>query len=238
MSKSTRLTIRLGAEVRAWLKAQGEQRGLNEAAFARLLMYGAMNGAEELPVRFTLPADQVAAPNRHHEAVTSPTTRAPAPGRTPPAELAPLDHLVTYEQVDAALEAAGEEHAEEIDVPADADGEAGAQLEALMQAAPSFLDELVERSRPRAAAAIEQRQPPRIVNPDPRPRNYRQGPVNALARQMGGRPDHRRAFGVAPGSLTRVVGVGEVGGNMQGDGFGNVRRDNMRHFGIVGTRAR
>jgi hypothetical protein len=211
VTKSSRLTIRLSAEVRAWLKAEGDQRGLDEAAFARMLIYGAMNGANEVAARFTFPVDD-AAPSS--ETVTSPTMRAPLADR----------------------DFADEQRAEEIDVPADADGgDAGAQLDALMAAAPSFFDDLMARSRaPAAQPALPARQPPRVVNPDPLPRSYRQP---APARGTG-KPDHRRGYGVAPGSLTRAVGVGRAGGNIQGDGFGNVQRDNMRHFGIVGTRAR
>lgn len=173
--KSSRLTIRLGAEARAWLQAQAQACGLDEAALARMLIYQAMH-APAVPVApAARPARTVAAP-------------------------------VSLEEM------ADEPHAEEIDVAPDPDdgADAGARGDALMGAAPSFLDALMTRAPSRAAA------PARTL-----------GPL-----------DHRRAYAVAPGAYTRPVSVHHGGGNVQGDGVGNVRRDNMGHFGVVGTRSR
>jgi hypothetical protein len=113
---------------------------------------------------------------------------------------------------------------EEMDIPADPDGDpapAGPE--------PSLLDEI-------AALTATPR-------PEPRQNAY---PLPAYVRS---RPAHRaqrfnnRDWGPAawsgPGSMTRAVGVGgELMGNMQGDGRGNVTRDNFAHFGAVGTRSR
>ena len=113
---------------------------------------------------------------------------------------------------------------EEMDIPADADGgEPGAGLDELLGAGPSLLDEML------AMAA-----------PQPSP----QMPAPARVPQRGYRPAYQRRMGVqpsaGPGSLTRAVGVNDqsIGANNLGDGHGNVLRDNMRHFGIVGTRSR
>jgi hypothetical protein len=217
--KSTRLTIRLGEDARTWLKAEADKRGLDEAAFARMLIYQHMNGAEELPVRFTLRADEAAAASRRREAVTSSTMRAPAPSHSEAAA------EVFAEPSEFAEEFADDEpRAEEMDIPADADGgDPYAGVDALMQAGPSFLDDLIQRTAPRNPVAAARQAPPRAPE-----RSYRR-PM-----QQGLQPSY------GPGSQTRAIGVNHAvaGGNIQGDGHGNVMRDNFRHFGMRGTAAR
>lgn len=219
MSKATRLTIRLGEDVRAWLKAQGEQLGLDEAAFARMLLYEAKNG-------------------RH-----APAFPAAAAALGPVADAADSFGLgagAGHDPIPVAV--ADEERAEEIDVAPDADGgdpEAAAeQLDALMQAGPTFLDELVARAAPRQAAPARQ---PVDFGDRGLPRFQRmpaRQPQQPMRQAFAGRGDHRRAFGVAPGSQTRAIGVNQTAANMQGDGVGNVQRDNNRHLGFRGTQSR
>lgn len=50
MSKESRLTIRLTDDLDAWLAAQAALNGLDKAAFARMLMFRAMNGQAEADV--------------------------------------------------------------------------------------------------------------------------------------------------------------------------------------------
>jgi hypothetical protein len=103
-----------------------------------------------------------------------------------------------------------------MDIPADPDGD----LESLMSAGPSLLDEIAAlTATPRAP------EPPAYARPRPAFRSRRSG--------------WGQAAYYGPGSMTRAVGAGgELQGNMQGDGRGNVTRDNFVHFGAVGTRSR
>jgi hypothetical protein len=105
---------------------------------------------------------------------------------------------------------------------------AGASLEELLQAGPSMLDQmLLARTQPRQDT---QNQPPPLMSTQ----RARQGYQAPLSRRQGTMPSY------GPGSRTRPVGVNDmaIGGNTMGDGRGNVLRDNMRHFGIVGSRSR
>lgn len=107
---------------------------------------------------------------------------------------------------------------EEMDIPPDPDGGNPGALDDLLRAGPSILDQMMSAPAPAAAAP-----------------SYRQAaPQRTYRSNRGPQPV------VGPGSLTRVVGVNDmaIGGNTLGDGRGNVLRENMRHFGIVGTRAR
>ena len=107
-----------------------------------------------------------------------------------------------------------------MDIPADPDGGVP-QLDAILGATPSFLDEMISNAMPASPPAPTYRQAMQRQSP----RSYRQRPAQPL---------------YGPGSMTRAIGVNDmtIGGNTFGDGTGNVMRDNMRHFGIVGTRAR
>lgn len=52
MSKDARLTIRITSELDAWLTSEGERRGLDKAAFARMVLFERKNGADvPLPSR-------------------------------------------------------------------------------------------------------------------------------------------------------------------------------------------
>ena len=215
--KATRLTIRLGDEARTWLKAEADKRGLDEAAFARMLIYERMNGAA--------PAMPSAAPFAFRSRGYA------APGGETNDEIAAESGNDGRDVPDKELASAGEPRAEEMEIPPDADGgDPQAALDALMQAGPSFFDELAERVAPRASAVASRPQSAlasrdRYAAPA---RTYRRAPTRGLQPSVG------------PGSMTRPVGVngGVAGGNIQGDGYGNVLRDNMAHFGMVGTRSR
>jgi hypothetical protein len=116
-----------------------------------------------------------------------------------------------------------------MDIPADADGGEPGALDELLKAAPSILDEMV------ALAGLEQPNP--LV--DNLPVRSARVPQRGYRTQL----NHRGRGMVAldgPGSRTRAIGIndGVIGGNNYGDGPGNVQRDNMRHFGVAGTRSR
>lgn len=221
--KATRLTIRLGEDVRAWLKAEGAKRGLDEAAFARMVLYERMNGQnyDLLAVRPSLVAPGLRTTERAH--------LARYPGERSD-EGAPVYTSAPSEiQSEEELVAAGEPRAEEMDIPPDADGgDPNAAFDALMQAGPTFLDELLAAAKPPAPARQEGYR-------FQRSREARRAPTRGRS-QQGFAP----AGYSGPGSLTRPIGVNNAiaGGNIQGDGVGNVLRDNNRHFGFVGTRAR
>lgn len=155
-----------------------------------MLIYRDINAiAAPTPGRFELPAFE-----QRHDA------REPAP---------------TAEEINEADDGL---RAEEMEIPADADG--GAPLDELLAAGSSLLDDMLARAQPRTAPAVQQQ--PRSTY----------------------RPAHARSFGLqpqyGPGSRTRQVGVNDhaVGSNAFGDGSRNVLRDNMRHFGLSGTRSR
>jgi hypothetical protein len=140
--KSTRLTIRLSAKARKWLTAEAKKRGLDEAAFARMLIFERMNGT----------------------AAQSRTVRA----RDMDDPFAPIEQVVTYSQIDRGLEQrelelANEPRAEEFEVPPDADGgNPNAALAQIMAAAPSLLDDAQPRQQPRRRFGTTPRpQPPR-----------------------------------------------------------------------------
>ncbi len=113
-----------------------------------------------------------------------------------------------------------------MDIPADADGGDPASLDDLLSAGPSILDEMLARTQPEQARAAQ------LLDVAARGRVPQRSYRAPLSRQQ------RPQFG--PGSMTRPLGVNEqvVGANDFGDGRGNVLRDNMRHFGFSGTRAR
>lgn len=115
-----------------------------------------------------------------------------------------------------------EPRAEDVEIPADPDG---AGLDDLLRAGPSLLDEMMAQAAP-AKAPISQRPGAGLQQ-----RQYRAPLSN---RNRGAQPIY------GPGSMTRAIGVNDmaIGSNNTGDGHGNVLRDNMRHFGITGTRAR
>jgi ribosome modulation factor len=112
-----------------------------------------------------------------------------------------------------------------MDIPADADGGNPGTLEDLLRAGPSILDEMMALSQP-APAPVS-----RANQISANQRGYRAALSN---RSRGVQPF------AGPGSMTRAIGVNDwaIGTNTTGDGRGNVVRDNMRHFGIVGTRSR
>ncbi len=106
-----------------------------------------------------------------------------------------------------------------MDIPADPDGGNPGTLDDLLRAGPSILDQMMSATPAQPAPTYRQAA------------TYRAPMTN---RNRGLQPIH------GPGSMTRAVGVNDmaIGGNTLGDGRGNVMRENMRHFGIVGTRAR
>lgn len=117
---------------------------------------------------------------------------------------------------------------EEMDIPADADGGDPGALDELLGQSPSILDEMMALSVPNPAAhgAPARSSQSQTVTT----RGYRA----PLSRRSGVQPVY------GPGSKTRAIGVNDqaIGANDFGDGRGNVLRENMRHFGIVGTRSR
>lgn len=143
----------------------------------------------------------------------------------------PAPQIVTYGEIDRALEQMEREdvdqpQVEEMDIPPDPDGES---LDALMTAGPSLLDEIAAlTAMPRPAPSV----PPRS------PAYARPRPPSRGAQRFNNRDWGRTAMW-GPGSMTRAVGAGgDLVGNAQGDGRGNVTRDNFAHFGAVGTRSR
>jgi hypothetical protein len=50
MTKDTRLSIRMTADLDAWLDAEACSRGLDKAAFARMVLFERMNGRVAAPV--------------------------------------------------------------------------------------------------------------------------------------------------------------------------------------------
>jgi hypothetical protein len=118
-----------------------------------------------------------------------------------------------------------EPRAEDFEVEPDPDG-GNPSLDQLLGAAPSLLDEMM-------AVAPAPQPPVRPAAPTYRSALPQRGPRQPARPQVWG------AFGGVY-SMTRPVGVNEyaTGANTTGDGRGNVLRDNMRHFGIAGTRAR
>lgn len=210
MAKSDRIVTRLEHEARERLHAKASALGLDDAAYVRMLIYRDLNGLEAAAVPAAGP------PPREPEAI-----RGVARFRQPHAPRLPnSDQFIGAEkEVPEPLPV------EEMDIPADADdGDPGA-LDELLAAGPSILDEMLAMNQP-APAPMPAQQAPRNVPH----RSYRP----ALSRRQGLQP----AYG--PGSMTRAIGVNDqsVGTNDFGDGVGNVLRDNMKHFGISGTRAR
>jgi hypothetical protein len=198
VEKSTRLTIRLTEQARAWLAAEAEKRGLDEAAFARMIIFERMNGGYS--------TDRSAAVAR---AATGPAGENPTPATTPP----------SFEDF------ADEPRAEEMEIPPDPDGgDPHAQLDKLMEAGPSFFDDLITQAAPRAAA---------VATAVERAPATRRGYARTLPSRQGPQPAHG-----PPGSLTRAVGVNDSAVGYMGSAANTVLRDNMRHFGIVGTRSR
>lgn len=204
--KQDRLTIRLDADIRAKLHAKAGELGLDDAAYARMVLYREINGAP-----YQAQHGQYARPVGPH----GPAGREDGfLARPDPGHSAGLDLWVGspdgLSEVDDGL------RAEEMDIPPDPDGGVP-QLDAILGAAPSILDEMMASAMPQAAPTYRQQRQSS--------RSYRQRPAQPL---------------YGPGSMTRAIGVNDmaIGGNTYGDGTGNVMRDNMRHFGIVGTRAR
>lgn len=121
--------------------------------------------------------------------------------------------------------------------------EAEPSLDALMAAVPTFLDKPPDR-------------PPIPLPPPPKSRTgARLTPFDPIAEQRSGRgmrfsrPANVVRFRAEPqyplGAFsafteTEFVGVNNatIGANSMGDARGNVMRDNLRHFGVVGTRSR
>ena len=56
MAKDARLTVRITAELDTWLGVEGEKRGLDKAAFARMLLFEQMSGTSRPPFYETLQA--------------------------------------------------------------------------------------------------------------------------------------------------------------------------------------
>lgn len=244
--KQDRLTIRLDADIRAKLHAKAAELGLDDAAYARMLIFRDINGVPNAgsigqgdrwrpdtsggvrPAGWDAARDAIGGEaagdfvdgglDTSHIRAYVDTPRASARAHRSgaysgeqPFGGAHVDDGVESE-VDDGL------RAEEMDIPADPDGGVP-HLDAILGAAPSILDEMMSGAMPTSQAASTYRQQRQSS------RSYRQRPAQPL---------------YGPGSMTRAIGVNDmtIGGNTFGDGTGNVMRDNMRHFGIVGTRAR
>ena len=202
--KQDRLTIRLDADIRAKLHAKASELGLDDAAYARMLIFKDINGVAD---------DRRGVSSRRFggEVAADGFLTRPDPRHSTGLDGGSPDG---FPEIDDGL------RAEEMDIPADPDGGVP-QLDAILGATPSFLDEMMSNAMPASQPAPTYRQAMQRQSS----RSYRQRPAQPL---------------YGPGSMTRAIGVNDmaIGGNTYGDGTGNVMRDNMRHFGIVGTRAR
>jgi hypothetical protein len=216
-TKADRIVVRLESEMRAKLREKASALGLDDAAYVRMLIY---RDANELPGAGLKLWDE-----------STRTHRGTNPDQFLFEQLQP-SHQLSGEVPHDALrgdEGAAEQPeplpVEEMDIPADPDGGNPGALGELLGASTSILDEMMAMSRP-APEQPMQRQMPRQAQ-----RTYRPALSN---RNRGVQPMY------GPGSLTRVVGLNDqtIGANDFGDGRGNVLRDNMRHLGITGTRAR
>ena len=197
--------------MRAKLHAKASALGLEDAAYVRMLIFRDVNG-----VAGALPGSSQAV-STFRRAVTSAVHELPAIEEAD----APLEELVPE----------GEPRAEDMEIPADADGGLPtSELEELLATSPGLLDEMV------AASGVAQ--PNELLAELARP------PARAAASSSYRGQINNRGRGIVPpggpGSRTRPLGVNDqiVGGNTYGDGHGNVLRDNMRHFGFNGTRSR
>lgn len=207
-TKNDRIVVRLESEMRARLHERASALGLDDAAYVRMLIYADANGGG---FRELPASDQTIDTLAELIAARTPDD----PGYRDPDPL-PV---------------------EEMDIPADPDGEPAA-----MGAGPSLLDEIAALTAPSTSAQGPQRQPaPRQRSYDPpaydRPRPASRQRFNN--RSFDQRSGWGRTAWSGPGSMTRAVGIGgELMGNAQGDGRGNVTRDNFAHLGAVGTRSR
>lgn len=114
MKNQDRLTIRLDADMRAKLHERAGALGLDDAAFARMVLYGALN--EILP---------------------------PVAGQWPGRQMPPLmtEAKIGISAPMAEDDLADEPRAEDFEMPPDADG--GIPLDDLLGAGPSILDEMM-----------------------------------------------------------------------------------------------
>ncbi len=209
-SKNDRLVVRLESEIRAFLREKASRLGLDEATYVRTLIYGDVNGVAPGYQRAEAHHDDSAGVPSFRGGRQWPNTEAGQIART----------MTQTEPGDQSFDDGPQ--VEEMDVPADPDGD----LDSLMTAGPSLLDEM--------AALMDRREPPRPPVIDRRRQNVTPFRSRFANRNRGYQPDFW-----GPGSMTRAVGVGgELMGNMQGDGAGNVTRDNFAHLGAIGTRSR
>lgn len=197
MAKADRIVTRLESEVRARLHAKASALGLDDAAYVRTLIYRDLN--------------ELAAPVAMRRGTIRP---AFASGEIPVERV--------FVRGDGTAEEPEPLPAEEMDIPADADGGDPGALDELLGASSTILDEMMAMAQPAPQAPAA-----------PAPRSY-----HAPLSRRPGAQSLQPVYG--PGSKTRAVGVNDmaIGGNTYGDGRGNVLRENMRHFGIVGTRSR
>ena len=216
--------------MRAKVHAKASALGLDDAAYVRMLIYRDENGLQAMPAprepEALRPVATFRQPHAGRQVSDAEVVRMAETGEIRADEVVlrgdgtvPLEDLVP----------ADEPRAEDMEIPADADdGMAPAALDELLAAAPSVLDELL--------AAAEQPPHPMVAElARPAQRQAQRG----YRTQLSHRDRGLVALG-GPGSRTRAVGVndGVVGANNYGDGQGNVLRDNMRHFGLNGTRSR
>jgi hypothetical protein len=248
MKNQDRLTVRLDAEIRAKLHERASVLGLDDASFVRMLIYGAMNGERagirELPIYHSdngggrvdgrrvdgavcsgggivgVPAHNLTGAMNaqdHFSGNSNPGGYAgsvPSAGVGIPRAITQAEPLEDFnDSRDEPHENFDEPRAEDFEMPADA-------LDDLLRAGPSTLD-----APPQPA-----------LQPMARPSapTYR----SAMPQRAAG-PQGWGAHG-GTYSMTRPVGVNSyaIGTNGTGDGRGNVLRDNMRHFGVAGTRSR
>ena len=200
--------------MRAKLHERASGLGLEDAAFLRMLIFRELNGGASNEQPALWPASRLQERAEDRLGIGDIDRRDLAASEPDSAGASRL----AYDSRE--LEGAGEPRAEDMEIPADPDG--GGALGDLLASAPSILDEMIAASRPAESVL---------------PATYRQ-PQRAVQRGYGMRRGMQPPYG--PGSRTRAIGLNDmaIGANDFGDGYGNVLRDNMRHFGITGTRAR
>ena len=88
MSKDLRVTLRITEALDIWLGVEGDKRGLDKAAFARMLLFERMNGPAQRgqeygdrpnPLIRTLPAETPPWEETYHDSQEAPQMAADAP---------------------------------------------------------------------------------------------------------------------------------------------------------------
>lgn len=211
--KSPRLIIKLEADDLAWLAERASHLGVDSETLARMMIRQARLG----------PSAVVATP------IAQP----------------PRDDIRDWQAQDRIDEAAYAD-------PAPTEGQS---LDSLMQAAPSLLDEAFQaqpepehypepqpmpayeaQAMERAIRAAADRGMPRYNAPRA-PQRYEPARPRFMQPGFAGRMDGYSSGLQMPGSQTRAVDVNPTlaHGAVMGDGYGNVVRQNTRHYGFRGN---